>query len=174
MEFENQQIFAQNIPDFTESIPEKLEKNYFWIMLINRMIFAMFIIIGASVAAIFIKAKEYEIIEMIVLGSLLILLILYMFWTKKALNRKSYSIRQSDIIFRTGLLFSRVTIIPYNRIQHVELTTRPIEKFFNLCSLKVFTAGGSQSDIILPGLNPEKANKIKSFVISKTSSHEEF
>jgi uncharacterized protein len=174
MEFENQQILACNLPDFTDAIPEKLEKNYLWVMLITRLISAIIIITGASVTVLFIRSEKYEIIKILVFGIMFIFSFFYLISTKKAFNRKSYSIRQNDLIFSSGLLFRSVTIIPYNRIQHAELTIGPIEKLFKLCSLKVFTAGGSQSDIIIPGLNPEKANKIKSFVISKTSSHEEF
>jgi len=174
MEFENQQIFSQDLPDFTESIPEKLEKSYFWVMFISRLSFAFVAISALLISTYFIDFENKIIIVYSVTGLLLLIFAFYLISTKKAFVRKSYSIRQNDIIFRTGLLFSRVTIIPYNRIQHVELMIGPTEKLFKLCSLKVFTAGGSQSDIILPGLNPEKANKIKSFVISKTSSHEEF
>lgn len=172
MEFENQQIFSQDLPDFTESIPEKLEKSYFWVMFISRLSFALATISALLISVYFIDFRNKIIIVFSVTGLLLLLFAIYLISTKKAFVRKSYSIRQNDLIYRSGFFFSRITIIPYNRIQHVELTINPLEKFFHICSLKVFTAGGSQSDIVIPGMNLEKANKIKSFVISKTNLDE--
>ncbi|MGE5355051.1 MAG: PH domain-containing protein [Deltaproteobacteria bacterium] len=174
MEFENPQIYSQDLPDFTEAIPEKLEKNYFWVMFINRLSFVLVTIPAFLISAYFIDFENKKIIFFS--GSLLLLLIcaFFLISTKKAFNRKSYSIRHNDLIFRRGVLFNRITIVPFNRIQHIELTRGPVENFFNLCSIKFFTAGGSQSDIIIPGLNTETANKIKSFIISKISVHEEY
>jgi membrane protein YdbS with pleckstrin-like domain len=47
-----------------------------------------------------------------------------------------------------------------------------IEKGIGLSSVKIFTAGGSISDLSIPGLLPEKAHQIESFLLSEVSTHE--
>ena len=46
----------------------------------------------------------------------------------------------------------------------------PIERQFGLSKLKIFTAGGGASDMSIPGLDPETANALKEYIVSKTSS----
>ena len=86
--------------------------------------------------------------------------------------KKGYLLREHDVSYRSGLLFYKLTTIPFNRIQHVEVSQNMIEKSFGLSSVKVFTAGGSVSDLSIPGLLPDKAHQIESFLLSKVSKHE--
>jgi membrane protein YdbS with pleckstrin-like domain len=40
---------------------------------------------------------------------------------------------------------------------------------FDLAELTIYTAGGSESDLNLTGLNPEVAHKIKEVILRKTT-----
>ena len=44
---------------------------------------------------------------------------------------------------------------------------------FKLSSLKVFTAGGESSDLVIPGLLPEDAHRLKDFVLKNSELKEE-
>jgi membrane protein YdbS with pleckstrin-like domain len=87
--------------------------------------------------------------------------------------QKGYAIREKDLSFRTGWLFRSITTIPFNRIQHCEIERSFFERLFNLSTLNVYTAGGSGSDISIPGLPPEDAQKLRTFIIETAASHEE-
>ena len=89
-----------------------------------------------------------------------------------AFPKKGYLLREHDVSYRSGLLFYKLTTIPFNRIQHVEVSQNIVEKSIGLSSVKVFTAGGSVSDLSIPGLLPDKAQQIESFLLSKVSKHE--
>lgn len=86
--------------------------------------------------------------------------------------KKGYLLREQDVSYRRGLLFYKLTTIPFNRIQHVEVSQNIIEKGVGLSSVKIFTAGGSVSDLSIPGLLPDKAHQIESFLLAKVSTHE--
>ena len=86
--------------------------------------------------------------------------------------KKGYLLRKHDLSYRSGLLFYKLTTIPFNRVQHVEVSQNIIEKSIGLSSVKIFTAGGSVSDLSIPGLLPDKAHQIESFLISNVSTHE--
>lgn len=77
--------------------------------------------------------------------------------------------REKDIIYTKGLLWQTRTSIPFNRIQHAEVKQGPIERMFSLHSLKVFTAGGDSSDLVIPGLEEENASRIKEYIMGKTA-----
>jgi membrane protein YdbS with pleckstrin-like domain len=86
--------------------------------------------------------------------------------------KKGYLLREQDVSYRSGLLFYKLTSIPFNRIQHVEVSQNMIEKGIGLSSVKIYTAGGSVSDLSIPGLAPDTAHQIESFLLSKVSTHE--
>lgn len=88
-------------------------------------------------------------------------------------KRKLYAIREKDVMYKKGLIWRTSIIIPFNRVQHAEVHQGPLDRLFSLSQLKVYTAGGSSSDLIIPGLRPHEANKLKHFILTKTSSDEE-
>jgi len=80
-----------------------------------------------------------------------------------------FGIRQYDIIYQSGFFYFTETVIPYNRIQHVEIKQGPLSRFFNLYSLRLYTAGASSGDLIIDGLDKETAQKLKAKVLAKTT-----
>ena len=86
---------------------------------------------------------------------------------------KGYAVRQHDLMYRKGLLFRSVTVVPFTRIQHSEVEQGVIERQFGLSSLSVFTAGGSQSDLVIPGLKLGDAERIRNFLSQKVAADEE-
>ena len=56
-----------------------------------------------------------------------------------------------------GWLFHTDTIVPFVRVQHIDVTRGPIDKLFGTASLVVHTAGTHNSIIVLPGLAPDRA-----------------
>ena len=77
------------------------------------------------------------------------------------------------MIHRKGVLFKSTTTIPFNRVQHCEISQGPIQRMFNLHTLEIFTAGGGKSDLAIPGLEGDTAQQIKEFIVKKTAIAEE-
>jgi membrane protein YdbS with pleckstrin-like domain len=57
------------------------------------------------------------------------------------------------------------TILPYKRIQHVEIKQGPLFKAFKLFTLKVYTAGSASGDLSIAGLNKDDADKLKAQIL---------
>jgi membrane protein YdbS with pleckstrin-like domain len=87
--------------------------------------------------------------------------------------KKAYALRQRDILHKTGLFWRKTIVLPFNRIQHSEVNHGPIDRMYGLASLKLFTAGGSSSDLTIPGLKDEDAHRLKEYITNKTSWDEE-
>jgi membrane protein YdbS with pleckstrin-like domain len=51
-----------------------------------------------------------------------------------------------------GLLFRRDTVVPFGRVQHIDVHQGPIERGFGLATLVLHTAGTHNSSVTLPGL----------------------
>ncbi|QXD14618.1 PH domain-containing protein [Rhodocaloribacter litoris] len=77
----------------------------------------------------------------------------YRFWR--------YALRPEELYLERGL-FNRVrTIVPLRRIQHLDVSQDVIEREFGLGRLVVHTAGARSSEIVLPGLRYEEAEKLR-------------
>lgn len=84
-----------------------------------------------------------------------------------------YALRERDIAFKRGYIFRKTTVIPFNRIQHVSTAQGVLDKLLHIVTLQIFTAGGSGSDINIPGLQPERAAAIKEALVQKVDDAQE-
>ena len=51
-----------------------------------------------------------------------------------------------------GLVFNSDTIVPFGRVQHIDVDQGPLERAFGLGTLILHTAGNHNASISLPGL----------------------
>ena len=51
-----------------------------------------------------------------------------------------------------GLLFRRDTVVPFGRVQHIDVLQGPIERGYGLATLVLHTAGTHNASVTLPGL----------------------
>lgn len=71
-----------------------------------------------------------------------------------------YAERDQDLLVRHGLLTRRLSIVPYGRIQLIDLSAGPVERMFGLTTVQVRTAAlGSNTEV--PGLDPQVAAALR-------------
>ncbi len=85
---------------------------------------------------------------------------------KKALV-KGFAMREFDIAYCSGLFWRKTVIVAYNRVQHVEVSSGPLQRKFDLASVKLFTAGGTSVDLKIDGLSSGRAEQIRAFIADK-------
>lgn len=112
-------------------------------------------------------------IQLVILISLLAIAMVSIALTYIGFRKKQYALRERDIIYRHGVIWRSNTVIPFNRVQHAEVSQGPLDRLFNLSRLRIYTAGGSSSDLSIPGLLPYDAERIKHFILNRTVSDEE-
>jgi len=87
-------------------------------------------------------------------------------------KRKAYLLREYDLLYKTGYLMQKMTAIPKNRIQHVEIRQSVLLRLFKLSKLVIYTAGGSSSDLSISGLKPEDAEILKEHISKSVAQYE--
>ena len=68
--------------------------------------------------------------------------------------------REDDLLVRRGVLVSRLSVVPYGRMQLVEVTAGMMERMFGLSTVKLHTAA-ARSDARIPGLEPAEAARLR-------------
>ncbi|WP_405326921.1 PH domain-containing protein [Leeuwenhoekiella sp. LLG6367-2.1] len=166
-----------NAPVDIDSLPEYQEMTYTPVS-IKRM-YKVFLVLGITSLLMFVGLyllREVKEVRGLILGlSIVVILIIGLLYFFQVMFQKNmgYALREHDIAFKRGFLFEKITIIPFNRIQHISTSESMLDKFFKISNLNIFTAGGSGSDIDIPGLSPELAAKLKNKVANHLSDIDE-
>ncbi len=166
--FENLEIALDELPDTDDLDWEQLHPLYARALRIVAAI-ALAIIAVATTALTFIL--NFPLTPFVVLYSLLALATaIAMIWPGISVQRQGYVLRDKDILFRKGVIWRSVTAIPFNRIQHVETSSTPIDRKLELATLQLFTAGGSGGDLKIGGLGKNVAEKLRVFILDKAGA----
>jgi membrane protein YdbS with pleckstrin-like domain len=72
----------------------------------------------------------------------------------------AYQEREEDLVVTRGVAFRRVSVVPYGRMQFVDVTAGPIERLFKLSTIKLHTAAAA-TDARIPGLEPDEAARLR-------------
>jgi membrane protein YdbS with pleckstrin-like domain len=78
----------------------------------------------------------------------------------RGLRSWGYAERADDLLVRHGLLFRRLSIVPYGRMQFVDVKAGPVERLFGLATVQLHTAAAA-SDARIPGLVPAEAARLR-------------
>ncbi len=82
-------------------------------------------------------------------------------WPPLAWKRFRYALREDDLWISRGVIFRQETVIPLNRIQHVDTRQGPLERLLGLSRVVIFTASGMAPDGGIPGLDSDSANALR-------------
>ncbi|MBX7266113.1 PH domain-containing protein [Micromonospora sp. Llam7] len=78
----------------------------------------------------------------------------------RAVRAWGYAERDDDLLVRHGLLVRRLSIVPYSRMQFVDVSAGPLERAFDLATVQLHTAAAA-SDARVPGLRPTEASRLR-------------
>ena len=111
--------------------------------------------------------KELSEFQSELISLTIVLIVLILLFSRIAFRKKRFAFRNHDVLFRHGIIATNTIVIPYNRIQHVALHEGLVSRYFGLAKIEIFTAGGSASDIEIPGIEKEQAENIKQLLMGK-------
>ncbi|MGH2664316.1 PH domain-containing protein [Flavobacterium sp.] len=163
--FTNETIDVSALPKFEEVQFTSLHPNYWKVILLYWLIF--FLILGIAAAAILYFVEDLGGFQLGVGCTFIIFLGLSVFFSRISFRKKAFAFRNHDVLFRYGVIATNTVVIPYNRVQHVALHEGLLSRYFGLAKIEIFTAGGSSSDIEIPGIEKSQAENIKQLLMGK-------
>ena len=110
---------------------------------------------GTAAGLAFGPAAATAAVAVVVLGSLAALL-----FARNRFRSWAYTERDEDLIVERGVLIHRLSVVPYGRMQFVDVSAGPIDRLFRLATVKLHTAAAA-SDARVPGLPAEEASRLR-------------
>ena len=71
-----------------------------------------------------------------------------------------YAEREDDLLVRRGVMIRRLTVVPYGRMQFVDVTAGPVDRLFGLATVQLHTAA-ARTDARIPGLEAAEAGRLR-------------
>ena len=71
-----------------------------------------------------------------------------------------YLEREDDLLVRRGVLVRRTSVVPYGRMQYVDVTAGPLARRMGLATVTLHTAAAA-TDASVPGLRAEEAARLR-------------
>ena len=165
--FTNDTLDTSQLPKFEEVAFTALHPKYLLVVLIGLLRTIAMLVLIPTVVSMF-KPEFFSGRIWLILGIIIpIFSILLVVFSSIGFKKKGFAFREHDVLYRYGIIATNTIVIPYNRVQHVALHEGLVSRYFGLAKIEIFTAGGSSSDIEIPGIEKEQAENIKQLLMGK-------
>jgi hypothetical protein len=167
--FENPEIPLDDLPSMDNLQWQKLDARYVRRLQIEALIVTALIAAGVLVA----QWLPLPVDRRVFIGSWLLVISSGLFsiaWPLLAVPRKGYAIRDKDVVYRSGVFWRTLTAVPFNRVQHVETTSTPLDRRFSQASLQLFTAGSSGGDLKIDGMPAGVAESLRVYILEQAGA----
>jgi hypothetical protein len=81
-----------------------------------------------------------------------------------------YTERADDLLVVHGAMFKKLVVVPYGRMQLVDVEAGPIERLFGLVTVKLHTAAAT-TDARICGLAPDEAKVLRDRLTALGEAH---
>jgi membrane protein YdbS with pleckstrin-like domain len=76
-------------------------------------------------------------------------------------DRWRYEVQADALYLERGVVTEVETAVPFVRIQHVDTQRGPVARLLGIASVVVYTAGSRGADVTIPGLTPDRAERLR-------------
>lgn len=145
-----------------ENVPlTPLDRGLLNLMRIRGLIAGCFLLAAAFAGEIWIHTLVDLPWGLLVAAALPILLYLVLWAPPRRYRAWGYKMDPEELQVRRGVWTRVQTVVPLDRVQHIDVSQGPLERMLGICSLVLHTAGTLNSQIVVPGLTRETAERMR-------------
>lgn len=132
---------------------------------VRRLLFvapAVVIAVALALAAAATGETLYTLLALVPLA-----LAVWVWWlTGRQVRAWGYAERADDLLVRHGLLWRSIVVVPYGRMQYVDVHAGPVDRAFGIARVQLHTASAA-TDAVIPGLAPQEAARMRDRLASR-------
>jgi len=139
---------AASLREDEEAPLTRLHPNHVKALRVHAMLFAVPLIIAAlALEAAGLAFRGLALAPMAIFCVWLVLLM-----PVRRHNARGYDMGADRLRVVRGILFRSDTVVPFGRVQHLDVAQGPIERYYGIATLTLHTAGTHNASVSLPGL----------------------
>jgi membrane protein YdbS with pleckstrin-like domain len=168
--FENAEISLEHLPQADAVEWQALDERFVRRLQVSGLLTAAALALGVCVLQVVaaLAGSRLPVVAAWLIPALALLAGLC--WPPVSVARKGYAVRDKDIVYRSGVFLRSVTAIPFNRVQHVETSSTPLDRHYRLATLQLYTAGSAGGDLKIDGLPAGVAERLRVFVLGRAGA----
>ncbi len=151
---------------------KSLEDNYLKIFRLSWAIALLFISAGPMLLISGAMDLSWPFWILVYISTWLLLYALLYWYSVHWFRAYSYSLEASGLRIHKGVFWQQQQMVPRNRVQHVDITSGPLERRYTLSKLVVHTAGTRNASVTLPGLLQEDATELRQELINTNQTED--
>ncbi len=98
--------------------------------------------------------------------------VLYHWYSIHWFKAYKYKLSEAGLKIHKGVFWQQQNMVPRNRVQHIDITTGPLERRYDLSKLVVHTAGTRNATVTLPGLLHQDAADLRQELINSNQEED--
>jgi hypothetical protein len=117
---------------------------------------------GLPVAAVAVGATYFVHLWLALVVALVAVALIAWAWlvVGRTVRSWGYAERAEDLLVTSGVLRRQLVVVPYGRMQFVDVSAGPLDRHFGLATVQLHTAAAA-TDAAIPGLGPDEAARLR-------------
>jgi membrane protein YdbS with pleckstrin-like domain len=104
---------------------------------------------------------DWFVFSLLLIGALFMYLLIGLLYPKLRWQRWKYDVSEKEVDLLRGIIIKKRTLVPINRVQHVDTRQGPVYRRFGLSSVTISTAATTHET---PALDDETANELRNTI----------
>lgn len=127
----------------------------------RRLVLGMFVVPDIFLIAVLALIPDIPVWIPVVVAIASIAFFAWAWWLiGRRVRSYAYCERGDDLLVSSGILFRRLVIVPYGRMQLVDVKAGPIDRALGVTTVQLHTAAAT-TDASIPGLEPDNAAALR-------------
>ena len=139
------------------------ERGYLHVLRVRALIMWLPLLVGAVVLDRLVLAETWA-AGLVPLGVAVLAAVGVVVAPRRVFRRLGWKVERDQLQAVRGWLVHVDTIVPFVRVQHIDVSRAPLDKMFGTAALVIHTAGTHNNVVVVPGLAPERADALRSMI----------
>ena len=120
----------------------------------------VYVLVAAGVVALFVVPGVLPVFAWIGLGVAAVVFVWLWWLIGRRVRSFGYAERADDLLVTSGIMFRRLVIVPYGRMQQEDVKAGQIDRILGVTTVQLHTAAAT-TDASIPGLEPDNAAALR-------------
>jgi membrane protein YdbS with pleckstrin-like domain len=151
---------------------KSLERSYLKIFRFSALLITLLAAMPFTIGSSVFWDLTWPFRVLVFLGIWLLFVGLFFWYSIHWYKAYHYKLTESGLKIHKGVFWQQQNMVPRNRVQHIDITTGPLERRYDLSKLVVHTAGTRNATITLPGLLQQDAAALRQELINSNQTED--
>lgn len=159
----------------TQEVPSPFDpQGVQWQRVSNKLRSVRLVVIALTMALPLVGAVTLVILlpqwwSFTILGALLALTVWMIWLVYRQVPAIGYFEREEDLLIVSGIMFRSLVVVPYGRMQQVDVEVGPLDRKFGIAKVTLHTASAG-TNAVLPGLLADEAARLRDRLATRGES----